>query len=237
MSQHTKVRRWPRFVAYLPVRCTPLGTGRSHPRPLAGKSECISPGGLALLLPETLSPGSPVLVQLCEEDPRRGYIVWIDRRMPTLLGTTVPHGVAFEQPVDPARVHQWVSQAERQSEPRVPVRFGVKFESTRARRAGDGTCLNLSREGMFIATQHPAKPGAEVLVHFTPPSMPHTLSVLARVAWKRGEKRGPSKISGMGVHFLGVNPLEAALIGMIVDRLSREAAPAPDCCGSVPPPG
>ncbi|MFQ5656187.1 MAG: PilZ domain-containing protein [Candidatus Methylomirabilales bacterium] len=228
MSPHTKIRRWPRFVAYLPIQCTTLDPESAPARPLDGKTQCVSPGGLALLLPETVPPGTPVSIRVCEEEPRQARVVWIDRRVPTFFGTTIPHGVAFDQPVDPNLISQWVSFGGKQSEPRLPARFDVKFESTQARRSGHGTCLNLSREGMFIATSRPAPLGTEVLLHFRPPGLSKSLSVLARVAWKRGQKKGSSAISGMGVQFLGVNPLEITLLDSVVDRLREEDPPLPD---------
>lgn len=227
MSPHTKVRRWPRFVAYMPVQCTPLGRKGSRPRKLAGKTQCVTAGGLALLLPETLHPGTPVLIQVCEEEPRHAHVVWIDRRMQTLLGTRVPHGVAFEQPIDPALVQDWVSRAERQSQPRIPVRFKVKIEHAQTGREDYATCLNFSRSGMFIATPQLPAPGTEVLLHFTPPGLSDTLSVPGRVVWTHGERSGPNATCGMGVQFQGIKPLEAALIGTVVDRLSEEDASSP----------
>lgn len=222
MSPYQKVRRWPRFIAYLPVYCTPLGPQGAPLRKLAGKTQCVTQGGLAVLLPETLEPGTPVLIEVCEEEPRRGHVVWIDRRMPTLLGTRVPHGVAFEQPVDPALVHEWVSQAERQSQPRVPIRFEVKIESVQTGREDNGTCLNFSRTGMFIATAKLPAPGTEVLLHFTLPGLSEDLSVPARVVWTHGEGSGPNATCGLGVQFLGDKPLEAALLGTVIDRLCEE---------------
>ncbi|MFQ5658334.1 MAG: TIGR02266 family protein [Candidatus Methylomirabilales bacterium] len=223
LHTHTRVRRWPRFLAYLPVECTALGPGRPRKRPLAGHTQWVSAGGLGLLLPRTLPVRIAVLVRVCDEQPRRATIVWSDQRMTDLLGSTIPHGVVFEEPVDPALVNQWVYQGEQQSRPRVPVHFEVKFQYAQTGRLGHGACLNLSRGGMFIATPRPARRGTEVLLYFTLPGMDHVLSVLARVAWKREEQTG--SISGMGLQFLGVNPLEAALIGAVVDRLRGKTPP------------
>lgn len=227
MSPDMKARRHPRFEAFLPVQCTALGGGRSRRRPLAGKTQWVSAGGLGLLLPKALPVRIPVLVQVCQEKPRRGHVVWVDRRTDRLW-TTIPHGVFFEEPVDPALISQWVSQAEQQFQPRVPVQFGVKFQYTQRGTTGHGTCLNLSRGGMFIAAPRPPRPGTEVMLHFPLPGLSHTVSVLARVVWKRGEKTGPPGIPGMGVQFLGVDPLEAGLIGTVVDRLREESSPSPD---------
>ncbi|MFQ5657095.1 MAG: PilZ domain-containing protein, partial [Candidatus Methylomirabilales bacterium] len=100
-----------------------------------------------------------------------------------------------------------------------------------------GTCLNLGRGGMFIATDRPAEPGTEVMIHFTPPDLSNPLSLLARVEWMYGDKTAPGRITGMGVQFLNPRPSEAALIGAVVDRLRGEAPPSPGSAGSFPSSG
>ncbi len=109
---------------------------------------------------------------------------------------------------------------------RVPVQFDVAY--THAGRAIDGIGLNVSQSGMFIATERPIPPGAEVLLDFTPPGPSEPLSVHARVAWVCTQEGGSSAIAGMGVQFLVVDPLKAALIGAVVDRLRGEASPSLD---------
>lgn len=240
MSPHMKGRGWPRFQAYLPVQCTALGPEPSHPRPLTGKTEWISGAGIALLLPETLPVGTPVLVQFGENEPRRGHVVWFDQRMWTPLGTTVPHRVTFDQPVDPDVIRHWLSDADTRHEARVPVRLVVRFESIQTGMTDKGMCVDLSRGGMFISTDRPEPRGTEVLLYFKLPNISHTLSVLAQVVWMRKKElvavdQGEiwtSGITGMGVRFLDVNPLEATLISTFVDRLCSEASPSLDSCPS-----
>ncbi|MFQ5960438.1 MAG: PilZ domain-containing protein, partial [Candidatus Methylomirabilales bacterium] len=189
---------------------------------LEGETLNVGGGGLALLLDETLPLGIPVYVEVCDEEPLRGHVVWTDQRVRRPLGTKVAHGVAFEQSVDAGRVGRWVHRAERRSHVRVPVQFDV--ECTHADTASHGTCLNLSQGGMFIATEHPVPPGTQVMLHFKLPSPAEPLSVPGRVAWMfRGETQ-PGTIAGMGVQFLDLTPLEAAVIGSLVDRLCTETA-------------
>ncbi len=225
MSGNSKVRLWPRFVGSLSVECTFSNPGERYERRLAGETLNVGAGGLALLLDETLPLGIPVLVNFCQEEPLRGHVVWTDQRTRTVLGTTVAHGVAFEHPVDPARVREWVQLGERRSHIRAPVKLNVEY--TQSGTTGHGTCLNLSQGGMFIATERPVVPGTEVMLFFTLPSLSEPLSVPARVAWISREETEPGAISGMGVKFVDLNPLEAAVIGSLVDRVCAET-PTPD---------
>ena len=230
----TAMRRYLRFARYLPVRCTALRASFPDMKPITGKTLNVGAGGLALLLPETLPLENAVLVQVGEGDLLLGRIVWIGRTMLTLRGDKFPHGVAFEQPVDPALVRQWVSQPKPRVHERAPVRFGVDY--TRSGTTGHGTCLNLSQGGMFIATEPPPPPGEEYLLHFTPPGLTHSLSIPARVAWTCIGESESGAITGMGVQFLEPKPSEAAVLDRIVDRLRTEASSLPDSLRFPPPP-
>lgn len=214
MAVHTQSDSEPRFEVYLPVQCTAPGGAR--PKGLTGKTRSISTGGLEIILPETLALGTPVLIQIGEGDLMRAHVVWVERDTATSMGTKVAHGLAFQQPVDPYVVRQWVYRAERQSHARAPVQFPVEY--IQAGTGGRGTCLNLSRGGMFISTTRPALPGSEVSLTFHLPNLSHTFAVLARVVWTRKEEFESPTTSGMGVQFLDPRPSETALIGTIVDR-------------------
>ncbi len=229
MSSYTNVRGYPRLVVWLPVQCTLPSQGAR--KVITGRANSISPGGLGLLLPETIPLRTPVVVQVCLEEPLPGLVIWRDRPRLTGLGTSIPHGVAFDFLVDPDLIRQWVHHATPQSRSRAPVQFDVEF--TQAGKAGHGTCLNLSKGGMFIAINHPPRPGTEILLRFKLQESSPTLSIPAQVVLIRGEASGPSAVTGMGVKFLAVNPSKAALIGSVVDRLLGEASPSP---GSSPPP-
>ncbi|MFQ5839195.1 MAG: TIGR02266 family protein [Candidatus Methylomirabilales bacterium] len=223
MSARTMQRRYPRFEAYVSVQCTPMSSGRLCRPPLSGKTRYVGAGGLMLLLAEAIPVTTPVLTQLPQEEPVRGVVVWADHDIPTHRGTAIPHGVAFSQPVDSTVVRRWVGHAERQAHLRVPVRFGVEY--VQAGATGRGTCLDLSRGGMFIATVRPAQPGAEVLLHFRLPSLSEAMWVLSRVVWARQGEPEATVHKGMGVQFVDLRPSEGALIGSVVDRF-RGTIPA-----------
>lgn len=223
MSAHPKslMRRHLRFARYLPIRYAALGSKRPSLKPLPGKTQSIGAGGLAILLPESLPVGTPLLVQISQADPLRGNVVWGGEGMPTILGTRFPHGVAFEEPIDAALVRQWMSQGTQRLHARAPVRFDIEY--TQAQAIVRGTCLSLSRGGMFITTRRPAVPGPEVLLHFTPPGVSDRLSILAQVVWVCRDDTAPSAIAGMGVQFLEREASEA--LGSVVDRICAEVSP------------
>jgi uncharacterized protein (TIGR02266 family) len=222
---------YPRFDAYLPVQCTVPVPGRTDQKVLPGKTQSVSAGGLQVLLPETLPIRTPLVVRIGEGDPLRAYVVSVHQATSTSAGSRVAHGVAFERAVDPGVVSQWVYHAQRQVHARAPVLFAVDF--TQAGTAGHGTCLNLSRGGMFIATTNPANPGSQLALTFTLPNLSHTFSILARVVWRRQVETTPFAGTGMGVQFLDPKPSESALIGALVDRLCSESPPSPDASGPV----
>lgn len=123
----------------------PVGDGSSHQKLVGGKTTWVSAAGIALLLYESLGIGAPVSIQFAEGEPRRGRIVWFDKGMQASATTTLTHIVAFDQPVDPSLVRQWVSPAESRSEAQAPVQLVVHFQSTQTDRGGQGTCMDLSR--------------------------------------------------------------------------------------------
>ncbi len=223
MTVHTNADTDPRFEVYLPVQCTAPGGAR--PKGLIGKTRCISTGGLEILLPESLSVGTPVLIQIGDGDLLRAHVVWAERGRTTSEGAKFPHGLAFQHPLDPYIVRQWAYRAERQSHARAPVQFPVEY--IQAGTGGHGTCLNLSRGGMFISTARPASPGSEVSLTFHLPNLSHMFSVLARVVWMRREEAESGTTPGMGVQFLDPRPAETVLIGTVVDRYCTEALASP----------
>ncbi|HEY4719690.1 MAG TPA: TIGR02266 family protein [Candidatus Methylomirabilis sp.] len=217
---------YPRSEVYLSVECSVPTPSGSTPKVLAGKTKSVSAGGLEILLPETLPLRTPVLIQIGEGEPLRAHVVSVDQAIPTSGGPRIPHGVAFEHAVDPAVVSQWRFRSERQVHTRVPARFPVQY--AQAGTGGQGTCVNLSRGGMFIATTNPSSPGSQVSLTFTLPNLSHTFSLLARVVWMRRPETAAAAPSGMGVQFLDPRPSESAVIGAVVDRLSQEASPPPN---------
>lgn len=210
---------YPRHDAYLPVDCIIAFSGGGR-KVVAGKTRAVGSGGLEVLLPEPLPNGTPLMIRIGEGDPVQGIVAWADRGKTSQPGDQVSHGITFNRPVDPDLVLQWVYRANRQSHARAPVQFIVEY--TQEGERGHGTCLNLSRGGMFIATDRPTPPGSEVSLFFTLPGLSHSFSVLARVMWMRDEKTGQNSTPGMGIQFLDPKPSEAALIASVVDRLCGE---------------
>ena len=232
MSSYTNVRGYPRLVAYLPVQCTSPSQGTSMAKVITGKTRSISPGGLGLLLPDTTPLRTSLSIEVCQEEPLSGLVIWRDRPISTDLVTSVPHGVAFDQPVDADRIRQWVLNARKRAHPRVRVQFDVEF--TGAGKERHGTCLSQSRGGMFITTMDvPPTLGTVTLLRFKLHDTSHMLLIPAEVAWVREEASGPSAVTGIGVKFLAVNPEEAVLIDNVVDRLLGEASSSAD--SSLPP--
>ncbi|MCZ6479645.1 MAG: PilZ domain-containing protein [Candidatus Binatia bacterium] len=227
MSSYTHVRGYPRLMVWLPVECTLLS--QEARKVITGKTNSISPGGLGLLLPETVPLRTSVVVQVMEEKPLPGLVVWRDRPMSTDLITSVPHGFAFDEPVDADRILQWGFIARKRAHPRVRVQFDVEF--TGAGKERHGTCLSQSRGGMFITTMDvPPTLGTVTLLSFELHETSHMLLIPAQVVWV---EIGPGVITGIGVKFLALNPSEDALIGAVVDRLLGEPSPSPD--SSLPP--
>jgi len=224
---------YPRFEAYLPVECVAAIPGGPSARLIVGKTRFVSAAGLEILMPETLPLRTPMMVRVAQGDPMRAHVVWADQGTPTPVGNRVAHGVLFEQPVDPALVNQWVYRGERQAYARAPIQFPVEYGQ--AGTAGHGTCVNLSRGGMFVATREPAPPGSQVALSFNLPNLSHTFSMLARVVWNRRDGTKPDAPNGMGVQFLDPKPAEGALIDVLVDRLCSEMSLALDSSPSTPP--
>ena len=221
-TEQPRMRRHLRFTRYLPVQCTVLSAGQPQPRPLDGITRNLNAGGLEILLFEPLPVKTLVSVQVAGSAPLLGHIVWANKTVPTVLGKRFPHGLAFVKPVDASLVRQWVSQPERRGTLRAQLQFDVEY--TQARTTAHGTCLNLSKEGMFIATERPIAPGKEVVLRFTLPGRSDPLSVRAQVAWMSGEKQDPTVVKGIGVKFLDLDASMASAIGTLVDKLCAEAS-------------
>lgn len=214
-------RRFLRFARYLSVRCTVVDPEQAQPQTLSGITRCVNSGGLEILLPESLPVKATVSVQIFGGDPLRGHIVSVGKALSTVLGPRFPHGVAFEEPVEPSLVRQWVSHPQRRGHRRAEVQFDV--QCTHGGTTAHGMCLNLCQGGIFIATDSALAPETVVRLRFMLPGSSDPLSVRGRVAWVSGDEEDPGAITGMGVQFLDLDPSAAAVIGALVDRLSADA--------------
>lgn len=221
-----KMRRYLRFVRYLPVQCTVLNSEDGQPPPLEGLTGNVNAGGIEMFLPEPLSVKTVVSVQVAGRDPLRGHIVSVGEAIPTLLGNRFSHGLAFENAVDASLVRYWVSLPEKRAHPRAPVQFSVEY--TQAGTTAHGTCVNLSVGGMFIVTEDLPMAETEIVLEFTLPGLSRPLSVRAQALWVSEEQRVPGAISGMGVRFLDLERSDAVVIGEFVNRFffGEESAPS-----------
>lgn len=221
-AEEPQMRRHLRFSRYIPVACTVLDSDHPLSQPLDGITRKVNAGGLEILLPEALPVKTRVSVQVAGGDPVCGHIVSVGDAVPTVQGERFPHGLAFEKAVDPAVVRQWVSRPQRRGAPRITVQLEVEFKQEA--RTARGTCVNLCKGGMFIATERPPVPGKEVLLSFTLPGRAEPFLVRAQIVWMAGEEKDPAVTKGIGVKFLDLDPSEASAIGTLVDNLCAEAA-------------
>ena len=219
-EERPRIRRHLRFTRYLSVHCTVLSPEQSQSRSLEGTTRNVNAGGFEMLLPEALSPKMLVSVRIADADPLRGHIVSVGEAIPTVLGERFPHGVAFEEPVDASLVRRWVSHPKRRVHRRARIRFDVEFKQ--AGTTAPGTCLNLCKGGMFIATERPFAPGTEINVSFKFPGRSDSVSVRAHIAWMSGAEKDSTVTTGMGVKFLDLDPSVSSAIGTLVDRLCEE---------------
>lgn len=130
------MRRYLRFVRYLPVQCTVLNSEDGQPPPLEGLTGNVNAGGIEMFLPEPLSVKTVVSVQVAGRDPLRGHIVSVGEAIPTLLGNRFAHGLAFENAVDAALVRYWVSLPEKRAHPRPPSNFPSSTRRRGRQRTG-----------------------------------------------------------------------------------------------------
>lgn len=218
---NTLMRQHLRFTRYLPVQCTVLTPDDTEPRALTGITRNVNAGGLEILLPESLPVNTMVSVRVAGGNPLPGHTVSVDEGMQTPLGIKYPHGVAFEEPVEPSLVRKWVSNAEKRAHPRANTHFPVKY--VQAGRTVHGTCLNVSQGGMFIVIERPAAVEAEMMLHFTLPGTADPLAIHASVAWVSWENTEAGAMSGMGVRFLHLTQSQAVTLGTFVDRISTNS--------------
>lgn len=223
-------RRYLRFNRYLPVECTVLDSKQVF----AGVTRCVNAGGLEVLLSEPLPVDAVVSARISQGDPISGRIVSVGNALSTVHGLRFPHGIAFEVPVEPSIVRQWISQPQKRTHQRGEIQFAVEYSHEGT--TDQGTCLNLCKGGIFIATNRPLAPGTELLLRFTLPDPPHPISVQGRVKWMTGMEKDSDAIPGMGVQFLNLDPAAAEAITALVDRLFLEACPQPNMHPTSPTP-
>lgn len=97
----------------------------------------------------------------------------------------------------------------------VGVYFGDSPEEDSLGISGD-----ISRGGLFVATDDPPKPGTMVELDFLLPHSDETITVLAEVRWRRQEWDTEEGVApGFGVQFRDLAPDERRQINELLDRL------------------
>ncbi|MEE9522405.1 MAG: PilZ domain-containing protein [candidate division NC10 bacterium] len=215
-------RRYPRIKAYLPARCTIYIPG-SPPTCIDGKTRDVSPGGAMLLLATYLPRNTRLMVHLGEGPEVRSQVAWAGKVLLTDLGTVTGHGIAFTRDLDTSGLKQILNGTQKQRHGRVPTRFFVEY--TDLEKSGVGSCLNLSQNGMFVATADPLCTGQDLLVHVSPPGLLHTFSLWSRVVWSNRVQSTNSFPAGFGVRFLTMQPTEAMGLSHLLEKLQAGTAP------------
>lgn len=103
-----------------------------------------------------------------------------------------------------AVIHHSPGSMERRQSSRLPTTFGVMYSALSKQGAlmGDGTVVNLSRNGLGIHGNHPVKAGMELSMILYLPDGDDPLFILeATVAWTSGNR--------FGVEFKAVNLRES----------------------------
>jgi uncharacterized protein (TIGR02266 family) len=209
-------RRYPRIEVYVPAQCT-IFAPSVPPTSLKGKTRDVSPGGALVLLSTCLPRLTRLKIRLGDGPEIRSQVAWAGKVLLTDLGTVTGHGVAFTRDLDVSGLRQILNGRQRQRHERVATRFPVEY--TDLERPATGTCLNLSQNGMFIATPEPLCPGQDLLVHVAPPGLMHIFSLWSRVVWTNRLENTNSYPAGFGVRFLRLQQTEKTHLSAMLDEL------------------
>ena len=211
--------RYAQFEVYLPASChllRPDGTRLD----LAGRTRVLSEGGVLLLLAGSVPEGTAVTVELDSRSgpaARTGRVVWVGPQETTDLGgILLPHGIAFEHPLERAFVEAVVVAQEPRRSPRAPVEVQVDYETAVA-----GHSVNLSQSGIFVRTTQPLPLGETLTLRFRLPGVGGELRIRGKVIWSKQEPGGTYP-QGMGIRFGRLPREQTAQIAAFVSRVRRE---------------
>jgi len=118
---------------------------------------------------------------------------------------------------------------ERRQHPRIPLIMQVSF--TANGEVNRNYTMNLSKNGMFLATDDPPGIGERLHLAFNVPGLVHPLRLMGEVRWSRDEA-GDDAPSGVGVEFVEVTETCKQLVAEFVDRLVPVSEPPPRIDGS-----
>ncbi len=111
---------------------------------------------------------------------------------------------------------------ERRQHPRIPLIMQVSF--TTNGEVYRNYTMNLSKNGMFLATDEPPNVGERLHLAFNIPGLVHPLRLIGEVRWKR-EKASDEAPSGVGVEFVEMTETCRQLVAEFVDRLVPVSEP------------
>lgn len=212
-------RKYARFEAFLSARARFQGPD-GKPLELEGKTRTVSEGGLLVLLPQALSKGTPITVELDTQTgpaARNGRVVYVGPEETTELGGKVfPHGIAFGKTLDRSFVETVVVTRDARQSPRAPVEVRVDYET-----AVTGRSVNVSQTGIFVRTAKPLALNETLTLRFRLPGVAEEFQVQGRVVWSNPEKRGTYP-QGMGIRFVDLPAVQAEHIRAFVGRVRRE---------------
>ncbi len=113
-------------------------------------------------------------------------------------------------------------EAERRESVRVPVRLRVSFRNQG--ELSGSLITNLSRGGVFVATDRPAEIGTRLELRLHIEESGEEIDVPAAVVSQNVGPNLESECSGMGLRFLEMKPEVAQQIEALYERKLREAA-------------
>ena len=113
-------------------------------------------------------------------------------------------------------------RAERRESVRVPVRLRVSF--TNLGELGASLMTNLSRGGVFIATDQPAEIGTRLELRLHIEDTGEEINVPGEVVSQNMGPNFESGQSGMGLRFLEMKPEVARKVEALYERKLKEAA-------------
>jgi len=137
-----------------------------------------------------------------------------------------------------ARMRSQLAVAPRALEERFDVYHRVRFKTGEAFLTE--YTENLSRGGMFLATDQPLEPGALIRAQLEIHGIDEPIEIEGRVAYRldprQAEERGRS--AGLGIQFIDLNPEARAKLDHYMRRLeTHRSRPERRLVGSVPPSG
>lgn len=184
--------------------------------------------GLFIQTEEPLPVGSeisiPTMAAAREKTELRGRVVWVERPNPKNPGRNGGIGVELDAAPQEylqfvAKMRQQLLKAPRAIEERFEVYHRVRFKS--GKQFLTEYTENLSRGGMFVASNKPLEPGSLIEAEIEVEGIEQPLKVEGRVAYRLDseEAQKVGRSGGMGVQFVDLSPEVQARLHQYIQRL------------------